>query len=185
MGKKLLAILTIATMSLSLAACGNTNDANIDSVDQPSTESIIETTEEPTEEIIEEPTEFTTSSEGTHIEGVNSEDLTVKEVTALDNQYVRDKYNNWPAFEEYAASKGADDTMGIWMIYYYGYGAGDQRSYAYNERTGETIIAGPNTYFYGGPGQNGEQAFYGGDLPLPGEEHSEYIMNQLLKISSD
>ena len=183
MRKNLLAILMIAIVSISLTACGSNETNDVDTLVEQ--ESRIQETEDPTEEIVEEPTEesteFITSSEGTHIEGTNSEGLTVDEARAADQEYLASiNYKNVDSWTAYAQSQGADAVRGAWWIYYYGgeISGNTERSYAINQRTGEKMIAGPNSFFYGTSMEdNGASPFWGSQNKIPGERYGEAETN--------
>ena len=194
MKKKMIAIILCLSMLVAITACGSTDDTNAGSTEQPSTENevAIETeapteepteqiTEEPTEEIIEESTEILASDDG--IPATN-EGLTALEAIQADGEYLDSlglySVEQW---KEYAASQGADNLECGWLIYYYGHGAGNQRSYAINIRTGERVVAGPNTYLYGSDtDRNNSSKFYGGHETLPGEKSPEYEVNLHISI---
>ena len=57
------------------------------------------------------------------------------------------------------------------------------RSYAINQRTGEKIVAGPNSYFYGTSlDDDGATPFYGTDKTYPGDTFPEFEENLTLAI---
>lgn len=167
----------------------NNTDTNINALNtESSTENEVALeTEEPTEQIAEnnteESTELTASDDGIP-ETTNSEGLTAREAMKISGDYVRSQGYNTDTWTEYALSQGADKTDGEWWIYYYG-GATNktERSYAINQRTGEKIVAGPYTYFYGSFGEDGAAPFLGGDKVFPGDEKPEFEHNmELLAI---
>lgn len=126
-------------------------------------------------------TGYLNASQGTTL-GVNSEGLTVDEALHLDNEYARSVVGSdlIEDADAYARSQGADEMYCAWLVYYYGSAAGDQRSYAINMRTGEKIIAGPNTFFYGtSMDNNGATPFFGSGamMEYKGELYSEYFLN--------
>ena len=58
-----------------------------------------------------------------------------------------------------------------------------KRSYAINQRTGEKIVAGPNSYFYGTSlDDDGATPFYGTDKTYPGDTFPEFEENLTLAI---
>jgi hypothetical protein len=54
------------------------------------------------------------------------------------------------AWRAYALQNGADTTVGSWWVYYNTQAAGDEKSYAINQQTGEKMEAGPFTFFPNG-----------------------------------
>ena len=86
-------------------------------------------------------------------------------------------------YDAYVKDQGADAYDGAWLIYYYGSAAGDQRSYAINQRTGEKMVAGPYSYFYGSSElEDGSEPFWGTDKTYPGDEFPEFEENMTLAI---
>ena len=132
---------------------------------------------------------FVTASEGT-VEATNSEGLTVDEAVTADVEYM-DKLvasgnyegDIFTQYDAYVKDQGADAYDGAWLIYYYGSAAGDQRSYAINQRTGEKMVAGPYSYFYGSSElEDGSEPFWGTDKTYPGDEFPEFEENMTLAI---
>ncbi len=132
---------------------------------------------------------FATASEGT-VEATNSEGLTVEEASQADNDYldsvlegIEGNEDEFTKLDKWVQDQGADAYIGAWLIYYYGSAAGDQRSYAINQRTGEKIVAGPNSYFYGTSlDDDGATPFYGTDKTYPGDTFPEFEENMTLAI---
>ena len=132
---------------------------------------------------------FATPSEGT-VEATNSEGLTVEEASQADNDYldsvlegIEGNEDEFTKLDKWVQDQGADAYIGAWLIYYYGSAAGDQRSYAINQRTGEKIVAGPNSYFYGTSlDDDGATPFYGTDKTYPGDTFPEFEENMTLAI---
>ena len=132
---------------------------------------------------------FTTASEGTS-EATNSEGLTVDEASQADNDYldsvlegIEGNEDEFTKLDKWVKDQGADAYVGAWLIYYYGSAAGDQRSYAINQRTGEKMVAGPNSYFYGTSlDDDGATPFYGTDKTYPGDTFPEFEENMTLAI---
>lgn len=135
---------------------------------------------------------FVTASEGTS-EATNSEGLTVDEASQADNDYldsvlegIEGNEDEFTKLDKWVQDQGADAYIGAWLIYYYGSAAGDQRSYAINQRTGEKIVAGPNSYFYGTSlDDDGATPFYGTDKTYPGDKYPEFEQNMRLAIGED
>lgn len=133
---------------------------------------------------------FATASEGT-VEATNSEGLTVDEAAKIDGEYMDNLVADYEGdlftkYDAYVKDQGADAYVGAWLIYYYGSAAGDQRSYAINQRTGEKIVAGPNSYFYGTSlDDDGATPFYGTDKTYPGDKYPEFEQNMRLAIGED
>lgn len=133
---------------------------------------------------------FTTSSDGSQTEAKNSEGMTIDEEIDADVDYMKAIIDDmdmdgdyFTKKKEYVKSKGADQSNGAWLIYYYKSGAGNKRSYAINQRTGEKIVAGPYSYFYGSKDEfDGSQPFYGSDKTYPGDEFPEFEENMTLAI---
>lgn len=191
MRKKALMILFIIS-TLSITACGKQESLN--STDpteqQEQTEIIEETTEtevDPTKSDITEETE----QESLSSEATNSEGLTVDEAAKIDGEYMDNLVADYEGdlftkYDAYVKDQGADAYVGAWLIYYYGSAAGDQRSYAINQRTGEKIVAGPNSYFYGTSlDDDGATPFYGTDKTYPGDKYPEFEQNMRLAIGED
>lgn len=130
---------------------------------------------------------FITASEGT-VEATNSEGLTVDEAAKIDGEYMDNLVADYEGdlftkYDAYVKDQGADAYVGAWLIYYYGSAAGDQRSYAINQRTGEKMVAGPNSYFYGTSlDDDGATPFYGTDKTYPGDTFPEFEENMTLAI---
>lgn len=135
---------------------------------------------------------FATASEGT-VEATNSEGLTVEEAETADVEYMDKLVESgnyegdiFTQYDAYVKDQGADAYDGAWLIYYYGSAAGDQRSYAINQRTGEKIVAGPDSYFYGTSlDDDGASPFYGTDKTYPGDKYPEFEQNMRLAIGED
>lgn len=133
---------------------------------------------------------FATAKAGTP-EPTNSEGLTVDEVSALDVDYIDNLVDElgyegdiFTKYDAYVKDQGADELCGAWLIYYYGSAAGDKRSYAINQRTGEKMVAGPYSYFYGSSaGEDGSSPFWGTDKTYPGDEFPEFEENMTLAIT--
>lgn len=132
---------------------------------------------------------FATAKDGTP-EATNSEGLTVDEATALDVDYIDNIVDElgyegdiFTKYDAYVKDQGADELCGAWLIYYYGSAAGDQRSYAINQRTGEKMVAGPDSFFYGTSlDDDGATPFYGTDKIYPGDTFPEFEENMTLAI---
>lgn len=130
---------------------------------------------------------FTTAKDGTP-EATNSEGLTVDEATKADYDYMDSLVANYEGdlftkYDAYVKDQGADAYSGAWLIYYYGSAAGDQRSYAINQRTGEKIVAGPDSFFYGTSlDDDGAEPFWGTDKIYPGDTFPEFEENMTLAI---
>lgn len=133
---------------------------------------------------------FATAKDGTP-EATNSEGLTVDEALDADYDYMSKLVEDYEGdiFEKrkaYVKDQGADAYNGAWLIYYYGSAAGDQRSYAINQRTGEKIVAGPDSYFYGTSlNDDGAEPFYGTDKTYPGDKYPEFEQNMRLATGFD
>lgn len=132
---------------------------------------------------------YTTNKDGAP-EATNSEGLTVEEALDADNDYldsvlegIEGNEDEFTKLDEWAKSQGADASNGAWLIYYYGSAAGDQRSYAINQRTGEKMVAGPNSFFYGTSLEDdGAEPFWGTDKTYPGDTFPEFEENMTLAI---
>lgn len=195
MRKKALIILFIIS-TLSITACGKQESLNpTDQTEQQEqTETLEKTTEteaDQTDPTKSDPTEET-EQESLTSEATNSEGLTVEEASQADYEYMEEeiyKYYEGDIDTQMAAVKkdyGIDSISGAWFIYYYGSAAGDQRSYAINQRTGEKIIAGPDSYFYGTSlDDDGASPFYGTDKTYPGDKYPEFEQNMRLAIGED
>lgn len=189
-------IITVLGLSITLylSACGKQEPV---STVEP-TETIEATTEQSEPETKADPTETkadpteqsdSTEQESLSSEATNSEGLTVEEASQADYEYMEEeiyKYYEGDIDTQIAAVKkdyGIDSICGAWFIYYYGSAAGDQRSYAINQRTGEKIVAGPNSYFYGTSlDDDGATPFYGTDKTYPGDTFPEFEENLTLAI---
>ena len=192
MRKKTLIILFIIS-TLSITACGKQESLNPTDQTKPTeqTETLEKTTEtqaEPTDPTKSDSTEET-EQESVASEATNSEGLTVEEASQADYEYMEEeiyKYYEGDIDTQIAAVKkdyGIDSICGAWFIYYYGSAAGDQRSYAINQRTGEKIVAGPYSYFYGSSlDDDGVTPFWGTDKTYPGDEFPEFEENMTLAI---
>ena len=130
---------------------------------------------------------FATAKDGTP-EATNSEGLTVDEALDADYDYMSKLVEDYEGdiFEKrkaYVKDQGADAYNGAWLIYYYGSAAGDQRSYAINQRTGEKMVAGPDSFFYGTSlDDDGAEPFWGTDKTYPGDTFPEFEENMTLAI---
>ena len=192
MKRKQLIAVSILSICLFASACGsNTTDTETIAVVQntETQQAEIETENEVTESKIDEVKGDTETTEGGTSEATNSEGLTVDEASQADYEYMEEeiyKYYEGDIDTQMAAVKkdyGIDSLCGAWFIYYYGSAAGDQRSYAINQRTGEKIVAGPNSYFYGTSlDDDGATPFYGTDKTYPGDTFPEFEENMTLAI---
>lgn len=137
-------------------------------------------------------TMFVTNKDGTS-EATNSEGLTVDEATALDVDYIDNIVDElgyegdlFTKYDAYVKDQGADELCGAWLIYYYGSAAGEQRSYAINQRTGEKMVAGPDSFFYGTSlNDDGAAPFWGTDKTYPGDKYPEFEQNMRLATGFD
>lgn len=183
------------TLSLYIVACGKQESLNpTDQTEEVYTteQSETETTETEAEAQTEQsdPTEET-EQESLSTEAANSEGLTVDEAAKIDGEYMDNLVADYEGdlftkYDAYVKDQGADAYVGAWLIYYYGSAAGDQRSYAINQRTGEKIVAGPNSYFYGTSlDDDGATPFYGTDKTYPGDKYPEFEQNMRLAIGED
>ncbi len=135
---------------------------------------------------------FATAKDGTP-EATNSEGLTADEATALDVDYIDNIVDElgyegdlFTKYDAYVKDQGADELCGAWLIYYYGSAAGDQRSYAINQRTGEKMVAGPDSFFYGTSlDDDGAAPFWGTDKTYPGDKYPEFEQNMRLATGFD
>ena len=192
MTRKQLIAVSILSICLFASACGsNTTDTETIAVVQntETQQAEIETENEVTESKSDEVKGDTETTEGGTSEATNSEGLTVDEASQADYEYMEEeiyKYYEGDIDTQMAAVKkdyGIDSLCGAWFIYYYGSAAGDQRSYAINQRTGEKIVAGPNSYFYGTSlDDDGATPFYGTDKTYPGDTFPEFEENLTLAI---
>lgn len=192
MKRKQLIAVSILSICLFASACGsNTTDTETIAVAQntETQQAEIETENEVTESKSDEVKGDTETTEGGTSEATNSEGLTVDEASQADYEYMEEeiyKYYEGDIDTQMAAVKkdyGIDSLCGAWFIYYYGSAAGDQRSYAINQRTGEKIVAGPNSYFYGTSlDDDGATPFYGTDKTYPGDTFPEFEENLTLAI---
>ena len=188
-------IITVLGLSITLylSACGKQEP--VSTVEPTETiEATTEQSEPEAEEITETKADSTEQSDSTEqeslsTEATNSEGLTVEEASQADYEYMEEeiyKYYEGDIDTQIAAVKkdyGIDSLCGAWFIYYYGSAAGDQRSYAINQRTGEKIVAGPNSYFYGTSlDDDGATPFYGTDKTYPGDTFPEFEENMTLAI---
>ena len=184
-------------ISLYLTACGKQESLNsIEPTEQQEqTETIeetIETEADTTDPTKSDPTEET-EQESLSSEATNSEGLTVEEAETADVEYMDKLVESgnyegdiFTQYDAYVKDQGADAYDGAWLIYYYGSAAGDQRSYAINQRTGEKIVAGPDSYFYGTSlDDDGASPFYGTDKTYPGDKYPEFEQNMRLAIGED
>ena len=135
---------------------------------------------------------FVTAKDGTP-EATNSEGLTVDEAIDADNDYldsilegIEGNEDEFTKLDAWVKSQGADELCGAWLIYYYGSAAGDQRSYAINQRTGEKMVAGPDSFFYGTSlNDDGAEPFWGTDKTYPGDKYPEFEQNMRLATGFD
>lgn len=194
MKRKQLIAVSILSICLFASACGsNTTDTETIAVVQntETQQAEIETENEVTESKIDEVKGDTETTEGGTSEATNSEGLTVDEASKIDGEYMDNLVADYEGdlftkYDAYVKDKGADAYIGAWLIYYYGSAAGDQRSYAINQRTGEKMVAGPNSYFYGTSlDDDGATPFYGTDKTYPGDKYPEFEQNMRLAIGED
>ena len=185
-------IITVLGLSITLYLSACSKQEPVSTVEP--TETIETTTEQSEPETKADPTEQSDSKEQESLtsEATNSEGLTVEEASQADYEYMEEeiyKYYEGDIDTQIAAVKkdyGIDSICGAWLIYYYGSAAGDQRSYAINQRTGEKIVAGPNSYFYGTSlDDDGASPFYGTDKTYPGDKYPEFEQNMRLAIGED
>lgn len=195
MKRKTLSLLSILTISATLLSGCKSADSveNSETIETTAIES--EITEE-IETISETETEFIleteTAKDGTP-EATNSEGLTVDEASTLDVDYIDNLVDElgyegdlFTKYDAYVKDQGADELCGAWLIYYYGSAAGDQRSYAINQRTGEKMVAGPDSYFYGTSlDDDGATPFWGTDKTYPGDKYPEFEQNMRLATGFD
>ena len=133
---------------------------------------------------------FVTNKDGTP-EATNSEGLTVDEAIKADYDYMDELVKDYEGdiftkYDAYVKDQGADASNGAWLIYYYGSAAGDQRSYAINQRTGEKMVAGPDSFFYGTSlNDDGAEPFWGTDKTYPGDKYPEFEQNMRLATGFD
>lgn len=133
---------------------------------------------------------FATNKDGAP-EATNFEGLTVEEALDADYDYMSKLVEDYEGdiFEKrkaYVKDQGADAYDGAWLIYYYGSAAGDQRSYAINQRTGEKMVAGPDSFFYGTSlDDDGAEPFWGTDKTYPGDKYPEFEQNMRLATGFD
>ena len=188
-------IITVLGLSITLylSACGKQEP--VSTVEPTETiEATTEQSEPEAEEITETKADSTEQSDSTEqeslsTEATNSEGLTVEEASQADYEYMEEeiyKYYEGDIDTQIAAVKkdyGIDNICGAWFIYYYSSAAGDQRSYAINQRTGEKIVAGPYSYFYGSSlDDDGVTPFWGTDKTYPGDTFPEFEENMTLAI---
>ena len=133
---------------------------------------------------------FATNKDGAP-EVTNSEGLTVEEAIKADYDYMDELVKDYEGdiftkYDAYVKDQGADASNGAWLIYYYGSAAGDQRSYAINQRTGEKMVAGPDSFFYGTSlSDDGAEPFWGIDKTVPGDKYPEFEQNMRLATGFD
>lgn len=192
MRRKSKALTVLFIITLSITACGKQESLNsTDPTEQQEQTEIIEEITETTEDSTEQ--SDSTEQESLTSEATNSEGLTVEEAETADVEYMdklvaRGNYEGdiFTQYDAYVKDQGADAYDGAWLIYYYGSAAGDQRSYAINQRTGEKIVAGPDSYFYGTSlDDDGASPFYGTDKTYPGDKYPEFEQNMRLAIGED
>ena len=191
MRKKALIILFIIS-TLSITACGKQESLNSTepTEQQEQTETLEKTTETKTDTTDTTKSDLTeeTEQESLSSEATNSEGLTVDEAVTADVEYIDELVKDYDGdlftkYDAYVKDQGADELCGAWLIYYYGSAAGDQRSYAINQRTGEKIVAGPYSYFYGSSElEDDSSPFWGTDKTYPGDEFPEFEENMTLAI---
>ena len=195
MKRKTLFLLSILTISATLLSGCKSADS-VDSSETIETTAIESEITEEIETVSETETEFIleteTAKDGTP-EATNSEGLTVDEATALDVDYIDNIVDElgyegdlFTKYDAYVKDQGADELCGAWLIYYYGSAAGDQRSYAINQRTGEKMVAGPDSFFYGTSlNDDGAAPFWGTDKTYPGDKYPEFEQNMRLATGFD
>ena len=193
MKRKTLFLLSILTISATLLSGCKSADSvdNSETIETTAIES--EITEE-IETVSETETEFIleteTAKDGTP-EATNSEGLTVDEAIKADYDYMDELVKDYEGdiftkYDAYVKDQGADELCGAWLIYYYGSAAGDQRSYAINQRTGEKMVAGPDSFFYGTSlNDDGAAPFWGTDKTYPGDKYPEFEQNMRLATGFD
>ena len=178
MKRKIIITFLCLAMGVLIVACDNTEREQSEATE----------TTEIQEEIQEE-----TEQESLSTEATNSEKLTVDEEVTADFEYM-DKLveggnyegDIFTQYDAYVKDQGADAYEGAWLIYYYGSAAGDKRSYAINQRTGEKMVAGPYSYFYGSSDlEDGSEPFWGTDKTYPGDKYPEFEQNMRLAIGED
>ena len=192
--KTLLALLILTISATLLSGCKSADSVeNSEMIETTAIES--EVTEE-IETVSETETEFIleteTAKDGTP-EATNSEGLTVDEALDADNEYldsilegIEGNEDEFTKLDAWVKSQGADAYDGAWLIYYYGSAAGDQRSYAINQRTGEKMVAGPDSFFYGTSlDDDGAEPFWGTDKTYPGDKYPEFEQNMRLATGFD
>lgn len=190
MKRKTLFLLSILTLSATLLF-GCKSAESVEYSENTETAIIESEVTEEIETITETETEFIleteTAKDGTP-EATNSEGLTVDEATKADYDYMDSLVANYEGdlftkYDAYVKDQGADAYNGAWLIYYYGSAAGDQRSYAINQRTGEKMVAGPDSFFYGTSlDDDGATPFWGTDKIYPGDTFPEFEENMTLAI---
>lgn len=133
---------------------------------------------------------FATNKDGAP-EATNFEGLTADEASKLDVEYIDNLVADYEGdlftkYDAYVKDQGADELCGAWLIYYYGSAAGEQRSYAINQRTGEKMVAGPDSFFYGTSlNDDGAAPFWGTDKTYPGDKYPEFEQNMRLATGFD
>lgn len=192
MKRKQLVVVSIFSICLFAFACGsNTTDTETIAVVQnaETQQAEIETEDEVTESKIDEVAKETTDSGTTP--NTNSEGLTADEASKLDVEYIDNLVADYEGdlftkYDAYVNDQGADGLCGAWLVYYYGSVAGEQRSYAINQRTGEKMVAGPNAFFYGTSlNDDGAEPFWGTDKTYPGDKYPEFEQNMRLATGFD
>lgn len=195
MKRKTLFLLSILTLSATLLF-GCKSAESVEYSENTETAIIESEVTEEIETITETETEFIleteTNKDGTP-EATNSEGLTVDEASTLDVDYIDNLVDElgyegdlFTKYDAYVKDQGADELCGAWLIYYYGSAAGDQRSYAINQRTGEKMVAGPDSYFYGTSlDDDGATPFWGTDKTYPGDKYPEFEQNMRLATGFD
>ena len=181
MKRKTLFLLSILTISATLLSGCKSADS-VDSSETIETTAIESEITEEIETVSETETEFILETE-------TAKDGTDEAIDA-DNDYIdsvlegiEGNEDEFTKLDAWVKSQGADELCGAWLIYYYGSAAGDKRSYAINQRTGEKIVAGPDSYFYGTSLDDNEATpFYGTDKTYPGDTFPEFEENLTLAI---
>ena len=192
MKRKTLFLLSILTLSATLLF-GCKSAESVEYSENTETAIIESEVTEEIETITETETEFileTETNKDGAPEATNSEGLTVDEALDADNDYldsilegIEGNEDEFTKLDDWAKSQGADAYNGAWLIYYYGSAAGDQRSYAINQRTGEKMVAGPDSFFYGTSlDDDGAEPFWGTDKTYPGDQFPEFEENMTLAI---
>ena len=187
MKKNIMALLITVSM-LSITACGKqettaTTESISTTVESEQAESTVADEVVATDEAVDTAyanSMFVTASEGLTVEEALDADVEYMDKLVASGNYEGDIFTQYDA---YVKDQGADAYDGAWLIYYYGSAAGDKRSYAINQRTGEKMVAGPYSYFYGSSElEDGSEPFWGTDKTYPGDEFPEFEENMTLAI---